>query len=173
MSISLSVDENVNMANALLALDSEEEETLPSVFWALEPSLPRIAAQAAVEFDWLIQDKQGQPVANASYEAINTLSLLLSRSIGKHLDADSKAFVDSGGLNLFAKAYNDSHKSRPVKTRQDLALAITQLTQSLHGMGSDADVLVRMRAFGVALSKYAAVSRQMLYGNRQEHPYRK
>lgn len=179
MPLNLSPGEKVNVISpALLEMTSGEEETTPSVFWALEPSLPRIAAQAAVEFDWLVQDKQGRPVANASRESISTLSLLLSESLGNtQLDADNKAFVDSGGLNLFAKAYNDSHKTHPVKTREELASAITQLTESLRKARQEGeiqeDVLVRLRAFCVALSEYAAVYRQMIYGNRQEHPYRK
>ena len=67
MSLNLSSGEKVNVISpALLEMTSGEEETTPSVFWALEPSLPRIAAQAAVEFDWIIQGKQGRPVPNAT-----------------------------------------------------------------------------------------------------------
>lgn len=179
MTSNLSIGEKVSMITpALLEMTSGEEETPPSVFWALEPSLPRIAAQAAIEFDWIIQGKQGQPVPDASRKSINTLYLLLGGSLGgTQLDADSKGFVDSGGLHLLAKAYNESHKARPVKTREELASAIMQLTESLrkarHESEIQEDVLAKMRDFCVALSEYAAVYRQMIYGNRQEHPYRK
>jgi len=176
MSLSQSISEQVNIP-ALLKMTSEETEVRPSVFWALEPRLPDITIQAAVEFDWLIQGKRGHPIANASRESINKLLWLLSESIGKtKLEANSKAFVDSGGLNLFTKAYNESHKAHPVKTRKELRLAVKQLISSL-GKAQEGeleeDVLVRMRDFCVALSEYAAAYRQMIYGNRQEHPYRK
>jgi hypothetical protein len=178
MSLNQSISEQLNIP-ALLKMTNEATE-IPSssvVFWALEPRLPDIAVQAAVEFDWLIQGKHGQPVPNASRDSINKLCWLLSEAIGEtHLDTDSKAFVDTLGLNLFTKAYNDSH-AHPVKTRHELMSAINQLITSLGKAQQESeveeDVLVRMRDFCVALSEYAASYRQMIYGNRQGHPYRK
>jgi len=164
-------------ANLLEMSGNEENEMPPSVFWALDPRLPRTAAQAAVEFDWLIQSKHGQSV-NRSSESINTLSLLLSGAIGKtQRGADKKAFVDSLGLNLFAKAYNETRDAHPVKTREDLEVAIQQLISSLddarRGIDIEESILTAMRKFCSSLSEYAAVYRKMAYGNHQEHPYQK
>jgi hypothetical protein len=164
--------------SALLEMDTKKKEVAPSVFWALDPRLPRIAAQAAVEFDWLIQVKHGKSIASLSRESIRTLWWLLSESIGKaQLDTESKAFVDSVGLSLFVKAYNETHKAHPVKTRRELASAVKELTSSLEKAQQEEDldegILRKMMDFCVALSEYAAVYREVVYGNRQEHPYRK
>lgn len=156
--------------------DYGEKITPRSVFWALNSRLPLMAAEAAVEFDWIIQGKRGEP--GLSFEAIDSLASLLNDSLGKtQLEAGSKAFSDPLGLSLFAKAYNETNKDHPVKTRAELLEAVNELTTSLkkiqEGSKIDNSVLEKMRNFFVALSEYATVYRKMVYGNRQEHPYRK
>jgi hypothetical protein len=156
---------------------SQEKRMPPSVFWALDPRLPRTAAQAAVEFDWLIQRKHGKDV-NPSHASINALALLLGESMRKtQLGLNNKSFVDSMGLNLLAKAYNETYKATPVQTRDELAKAVKKLTSSLNAAQNEKkieeEVLVGMREFCSALSEHAAVYRKMVYGSRQEQPYRR
>lgn len=162
----------------LLEMSSDEETTTRPVFWALDPNLPRIAAQAAVEFDWLIQCKHGQPVAKPSRESIQKLSLLLTQSIGKApLAPETKGFVDTLSLNLLAKAYNASNAAHPVKTREELARVIdglmSALAQAKQNEILDEGVLASMRDFCAAFSNFASSYRKVAYGNRFEHPYRK
>lgn len=162
----------------LLEMTEEENEVTSSPAWALDPRLPRIAAQAAVEFDWLIQLKRGQMLQHHSRESIKALGFLLAGSLGALHGGDARKGVsaDSLGLNLLAKAYNASY-TQPVKTREELADAIQQLTTSLQNAGEEREmleiVLEGMRGFCVALSEYAAAYRKMIYGSRTEHPYRK
>ena len=161
---------------ALLDMNSGKNKTMSSVFWALDPRLPRTAARAAVEFDWLIQAKHGTGTADRSRESIAFLAELLSGSIGGGQEGE-KGFVDSGGLNLFAKAYNEANRNQPVNAHDELFSAIKQVTGALENARQnneiDETVLARMRDFCVALSNYAASYREMVYGHRQEHPYRK
>lgn len=163
---------------ALLEIDTKEKEIGPPVLWALDSRLPRIAAQAAVEFDWLIQDKHGQFAGELSRESIRKLLWLLSNSIGKvRFNDNNKGFVDSLGLSVFTKAYNESYKARPVRTQEGLVTAVKELTNEFEKANQEAeldeDVLKKMMDFCVALSEYAATYREMLYDNRQDHPYRK
>ncbi|HQU07606.1 MAG: hypothetical protein B7X04_01530 [Parcubacteria group bacterium 21-54-25] len=164
---------------ALLETVSDESDARPPVFWALDPRLPRIAAQAAVEFDWLVQQKTGNNLPHVSREAINALHLLLSESTGTAQPGgpDNKGFVDTLGLNLFAKAYNASHTGHPVRTRDELDTAMRQLVDSLYRAGENNElaenILADMRDFCAKLSDYGSAYRKMIYGSRQEHPYRK
>ena len=161
--------------SALLEIDTKKKEIRTPVLWALDSRLPRIAAQAAVEFDWLIQAKHGQFTGELSRESIRKLSQLLSNSIGK-VKFDNKGFVDSLGLSVFTKAYNESY-NHPVKTQDGLVSAIRELTSELdkanRGAELEEEVLKKMLDFCVALSEYTATYREMLYDNRQDHPYRK
>lgn len=162
---------------ALLEMKNGKQKATPSVFWALDPRLPRTAAQAAVEFDWLIQAKHGGTTGNRSRESITFLGELLAGSLVSDQQGGEKAFVDSAGLSLFAKAYNESNQAHPLKARQELIAAVGQITASLEKARQNAEIdentLVRMRDFCVALSNCASAYREMVYGNRQEHPYRK
>lgn len=167
--------------SALLAKGTQvhDTHTKSGLFWALDPRLPRIAAMAAVEFDWLIQAAQRPAKAkpSVSHKSINGLWSLLSDSPGETPHSvESRAFHDSLGLHFFAQAYNHIPHP-PVTTREDLLPAVTELTEALHkaheGKALDQDVLEKLKAFCIGLSRYASAYRKMIYDNRPEHPYRK
>jgi len=164
---------------ALLDMNSGKNKTMSSVFWALDPRLPHTAARAAVEFDWLIQAKRGALAASRSRESIGLLDEILSGSIGRVQNGaeKEKTFVDSGGLTLFAKAYNEANRDRPVAADAELLSAIAKVTGALQKAHQNAQIdeneLTQMRDFCVALSDHAAAYRESVYGQRQEHPYRK
>lgn len=163
---------------ALSSMKNGRKKTASSAFWALDSRLPRAAAQAAVEFDWILQARRGNRVPQQTLESIKDLSELISESVQTiKPSGEIKALVDSAGLSLLARAYNASNRNHPLKNREELASAIVQLTDSLNKAGeegeSDEDVLERMKEFCIALSTYASAYRKMVYGNRPEHPYRK
>lgn len=154
------------------------EEDRPKTFWALDPQLPLIAAKAAVQLDRLISSKrrEGEPIAR-SYDAIKQLAGFFDGSIaGAEAGQMDKCFVDPVGLTLFAKAYNHSHQAEPVRTKQELQSAAQKLSRALadpETSKNDDSSLASLRDFCVALSDYAANSRKIILGNRQEHPFRK
>jgi hypothetical protein len=165
--------------NALQEMSSKNEERPRHVLWALEPTLPRTAAQAAVEFDWLIEKKRGNQMSNITRQSIHKLYVLLGESVGKaQFSSEYKGFVDSMGLSFLVKAYNDAYKNNPVKTQGELDKAVKDLVSALNDAQNDEkeideSLLTHMRDFCAALSNYTATYRKMVYGNRSEHPYRK
>ena len=164
-----------------VATDNRERDKNLSMFWALDPSLPRIAAQAAVEFNWLIQVQDGQQVINLSHKSIENLLMYLSESvIDTQIYSDNlenKGFNDSLGLNLFAKAYNKADKSHPISTRKELNKVVSFFSELLQKVQRDEDVkednLKIMMKFCIYLSDFSATYRRMVYQNQSDHPYRK
>lgn len=121
--------------------------------------LRRTITLAAVEFDWLVQAKQGLPVKNATQEAIRGLSQSLNQWIEKSgLGVTKKPSVAPGLLSMFAETFRG--EGAQVNTIDDLVPLIKKraelLTKASQGEDLSEVDFQKMRDFCISLSKNAS-----------------
>lgn len=141
-------------------------------FSALDPSLPFVAANAAIELDDLIRGRQ------QDLKFVTKLAELLSNAVvvtpypGVR---NHKALIDPVSADVFNRAYAKTYNSEGVNTIDQLASLVAKLANELGELGpkNAKESLSQFRDFCVALSNYSMTSRNAIYGSSSGHPYKK
>lgn len=150
-------------------MNTHEPNSQP--FDALNPDLPFLAANAALELDNILNDT----ASSLSY--VEKLERLLESSAREQKVAGGRTrlLVDPVSSNVLSRALVASHQSNP-GTLQDLAEAISVLSgyiKKLRASNLAKDNIASLRDFCVALSTYASASRRTIYGKEPAHQFRK
>ena len=135
----------------------------------LDPNLPFIAAYAAAEFDDLIGERE------SSLENIKKLLGLLNEAFPHSIvNNNSGEFkLDPLGADVFSRAINESHHMN-LNSYQEVLARAEELAVQLGGVvEKDAPIelpLEKLKAFCVALSKFALSTRQQASRSRAKNP---
>ena len=143
----------------------------------LDPSLPLLAAQAAVEIDNLLislDQDESTKIQNKPLPHLNKM-LTQVRELSAGVQTRSMVAPIIGG-NVLLRAYSDTFKSSP--STDNLQDAINNLLEAFPNANADniktqfsRDTLVPLRDFCATLSNYAASKRLSVYGSKPRHPY--
>ena len=137
---------------------------------ALDPELPSLASDAAVELDLLIN---GEPT---DLGAVRQLGERLRHTIDKSSSDPSARglHVDTATETILGQAFMRSGDD-PATILSKLVERTKQISDLLSSAKDEAEKsqLELQRAFCLALSKSAAAYRQMLLDVRPSHPYRR
>ena len=136
---------------------------------ALDPNLPLLASQAAIELDILIRGKV------ADLAATKRLASMLSKSIKGAQEGTEPKFFDPATATLITSAFRQSEWAAPIQTVTDLVTEATKVAVNLENPSLDANrkSLVQARAFCAALAESAASYLQSRYFQFPTHPYRR
>ncbi len=130
------------------------------VFNILSQSLSMVCAFAAVEFDWIIQGKEG---AHKDRSSVEKLLVLLS---GLEETLKCRGYVDNVGLYRIALAHNSTTAAR-VNNLSELLPVVSNLVSLLRNPDkADKQDLIYMRTFLGKLSEEASKAREIIYGRR-------
>jgi hypothetical protein len=138
---------------------------------ALDPELPMLAAQAAMELD------NYKSSGDTDFDAVKILSQRLNNSFqnGGAAAVPRKALLDSSTVSLLGRALNYSSQAEKVSTIDQLDKELWDLAQRLAKVeAAPADQPIeKIRDFCVALSECASSYRQAFHDLRPSHPFRR
>lgn len=140
-----------------------------AVLHALDPDLPFIASEAAIELDCLLA---GKPL---DMSAVRTLSERLHNSLTRaHQDGGIHSLMDPATVSVLGEGVNQSGGPQ-VTTVDELIEKASAIADILAKPDpkTDRERVTWVRAFCVGLSKSAAAYRKSIYDLRPSHPYRK
>ena len=140
----------------------------------LDPELPALASNAAVELDLLINDEP------TDLDSVRQLGERLNESLNKpsfdqpalglHVDIETETILGQAFLQApEAKADSKTILSELARRTEDIAQQLS--SSDLETEGKKA--LELPRAFCLALSQSAAAYRQSIYEVRPPHPFRR
>lgn len=139
---------------------------------ALDPGLPLLASQAAIELDTLIAGEEIQP------RAVHRLARILSNSFETPIEAGQgatsvKSLMDPATVNVLSRALDTSgHEVKDLEELIDKARSVAnRLVET--SKTAEQGTLERARTFCVALSRYAAAYRQSIHDLQPQHPFRR
>ena len=148
-----------------------QELKTDEILRALDPDLPLLASQAAIELDTLIRKK------TTKLSATRRLASMLSKSFPRTEEGkEPKFFIDPAAATLITRAFHQSHGGgQPVRTVNDLRREASKVALSLKNTspGAGQKSLVEARAFCAALAESAASYLQSRYAEFPTHPYRR
>ena len=149
-----------------------ENPTVSLKLRALDPELPMLAAQAAMELD------NYKSSNDSNFGALKELSSRLKNSFescGSGAGAEHKAVLDSGTVSLIGRAFNSSSGAQKVSTIDQLSMELWDITQLLEKVAINPvnQPIDKIRDFCVALSECAASYRQAFHNLRPPHPFRR
>lgn len=130
------------------------------VFNILSQNLSMVCAFAAVEFDWIIQGKEGIPGDRSSIEKLSVLFSGLEDTL------KCRGYVDNKGLCGIALAHNSATDTRVQKLAELLPVVSNLVFLLRNPHTSDKKDLVYMRTFLGKLSEEASRAREIIYGRR-------
>jgi hypothetical protein len=137
---------------------------------ALDPELPSLAADAAIELDLLIN---GEP---AGVDAVHRLGKRLRETLGQPQAGQTARGlqVDTEMETVLGQAFIGSGDD-PATILQHLFQRTQEISNQLSSAqgGTERRQLEWQRAFCLALSQSAAAYRQMIFDVRPPHPYRR
>ncbi len=135
-----------------------------SALRALDPDLPMLASQAAIELDNIRLGRSDET------PAVDRLRGLLENSIESDPSAPGhRALIDSTTVTLIERALSDSYQTAP-KTLDELLQKACEVADNLKT--PVATQIERVRAFCVALSRCASYY-QSTNRVRASHPFRR
>ena len=139
---------------------------------ALNPDIPMLASQAAIELDNLRLGRHPQ------LGAVARLGKLLTNSVEKdHAAGTTRALMDPATMAVIGQALGNIDGTRAVKTLDQLLEQAWDLALNLKGVGAGekpADMSIDMlRDFCVALSDCALSYVQSIRDLQPSHPYRR
>jgi len=147
---------------ALLAIERSPRPSFE--IWDRRSQLPDVAIMAAVEFDWLIQMKQGREIRHFTNRSIVDLGVLLGDPIGRD------ALYSEVGMHILGRVYNSLNEDSPVRTIEELRVVLVPIAASLKKAHDGADLeereLVFLRKFCLELSKKTSEWLDAVYGSR-------
>lgn len=134
---------------------------------ALDPDLPMLSAQAAMELD------NYRSSGLASFEAVKSLSQRLKNSFTPTVPR--KALLDSGTVTLVGRAFHSTLLAGKEFTVDQLSDELWEMAERLEKVESDPahEPIEEIRDFCVALSECAASCRQAFHELRPAHPFRR
>jgi len=137
---------------------------------ALDPELPSLASNAAVELDLLINGEETE------LEAVRQLGERLRQTLDKPI-ADQPArglHVDTETETILGQAFTRSGAD-PATILSELLRRTEKIAEQLSTAetGTERKTLEWQRAFCLALSQSAAAYRQLIFDVRPPHPYRR
>jgi len=137
---------------------------------ALDPEIPSLASDAAVELDLIIN---GVP---SGLTAVHQLGAKLNQALEKPaVDQPARCLhVDTAMETILGQAFHragDDPTTILSKLLTRTEEAVRQLSSA--DTGADKTALEWQRAFCLALSQSAAAYRQMLFDVRPPHPFRR
>jgi len=135
----------------------------------LNPDLPLLASQAAIELDKLSQGH------NVGFKAVSHLSSLLENSIECCEDSKpSRSLMDSATVTVVSRALDAAQWGEPTERVEQLVKQAWEITNGLKTPASTrVESVKKMRDFCAALSRCATAHIQSLNELRPIHPYRK
>jgi hypothetical protein len=137
---------------------------------ALDPNLPFLASEAAVDIDNLLLHQSRE------LKSIRTLAKRLNNSIeAGTLDGPNHSLMDPATLTVLNEAFAEAFKSASLQRVEDLlgeAAKIARLLSSLEPENISTE-LEKARDFCVALSRAAVAYRRSIKDVRPSHPFRK
>lgn len=150
----------------LQALNNDKKELLH----VLDPDLPFVASQAAIELDDLISGRDSKP----------KYVFILEKKLRNSLEIDSsesthQSLIDPSTLTVLGEAINRSHNQKTVTKVEDL---ITQARSIADGLSIEKKQknkkkqLKWVRDFCIALSSLAAGYHKSIFDIRPQHPFR-
>ena len=137
----------------------------------LDPELPFLASQAAVELDSLIRGSRHDVTAT------RMLAARLRETIHDTGRSESvrELVADTATVTVLGQALNTVDTTQQLSSLDELAdrtdKIVNQLSEAIEGR-PEGDV-EWARAFCLALSRCAAAYRKSVYDLRQPHPYRR
>lgn len=142
----------------------------PPKLRALDPNLPMLAAQAAMELDSF------KITGEIHFVAIKELLDRLKNSLGTTSGSPtSKPLLDSGTVSLVGRALNSSQWSGDIGTLEQINNGLRDIVQHLERLQTEptTEPIDKIRDFCVALSECAATYRQAFNDMRPAHPFRR
>ena len=137
----------------------------------LDPDLPLLASQAAIELDNLIRNN------DIGTSAVKRLSELMINTLAQEDDKEKPNLqIDSGTVAVVGRAFDLylSRTSGAPKTLEELMVEALKIAQGLEQTqpSSNMTQLETMRAFCASLSQCAGSYIQSIYELSPPHPYR-
>lgn len=136
---------------------------------ALDPDLPMLAAQAAMELDNCLSSGE------RNFGAVRQLSVRLKNSFSLGGSSVPKSLLDSGTISLIGQALHTSRWVGQFSTLDQLSTHLLDVADRLSKVEDNpkAQPVERVRDFCVALSECAASYRQALHDLQPSHPFKK
>ena len=136
---------------------------------ALDPELPMLAAQAAMELD------NYKSSGDVDFAAVKRLSQRLNNSFQSGTTMPRIALLDSSTVSLIGRAFNSSSWAGKVSTVEQLSQELWDVAQRLEKVEAapDQQPVEKIRDFCVALSECASSYRQAFHDLRPSHPFRR
>lgn len=137
----------------------------------LDPELPFLASQAAVELDAVLNGQQ------PAITAVKKLADRLQAAVNKSDPTQSARglLADTATVTVLGQAVNLADEENQLTNLQELFFRTQQIADQLSAAatGRTDNKLEWARAFCLALSRCAAAYRKSFYDIRQPHPYRR
>jgi hypothetical protein len=137
---------------------------------ALDPDLPLLAAQAAMELDnFRLQH-------GSEFDAVAQLATRLKNCFANVPDSPkTKALLDSGAVSILGRALDSSRWAEKVSTLSQLSQELWKVAELLERVPSSPKDLPieKIRDFCVALSECAGSYRQSFNDLRPSNPFRR
>jgi hypothetical protein len=148
-----------------------ERSELGESLRALDPNLPLLASQAAIEVDNILSGK------TVALEATQGLALILANSFQERNGTPGvRQMIDPTTTCLMTRAFDASHWGRPITTDSDLAREASDLADIIKTLDlrtAERESLIRIRAFFAALAVSASSYIESTYALRPNHPHRR
>lgn len=138
---------------------------------ALDPDLPFLASEAAVDIDNLLSD------SSSEVESVKRLADILNNSFKGDVPGNSfKSFMDPATVTILGTAViGSSSKNVSLKQVDDLLEKASLFAKSLsrENLLENRDELEEARDFCIALSRSVVAYRKSIHDLRPSHPFRR
>lgn len=153
-----------------MTLATTVEGNVPALH-ALDPNLPFLASEAAIELDALLCGE------GTDLSAVRSLADRLRSAVPlQPADGGAQSFVDPATLGILGEAVSQAGgDAEAPQNVTDLMARASTIANDLAGSDpqSNREGLVWARAFCVGLSRSAAAYRKSIHDLRQPHPFRR
>ena len=137
---------------------------------AMDPGLPFLASQAAIEIDRVLAGM------DTGLEAVKRLATQLRNSVTSDSSSGAaKSLIDPSTGSVFGRALAQGPSGRSIGSVDELVRELIATANKLPSSPTpeDPSSLEWARAFCVALSRFASAYRQSIHELRPAHPYRR
>ena len=141
----------------------------PEMLRALDPELPFLASEAAIDLDNLLNHRSNDVVA------VHHLADRLKKTLAPAEGTVRARFLDHGTLTVLGEAINQVPGETELQEVDELISRASKIADELSSSDSSIDRarLEWARSFCVALSRCAAEYRKSIHEVRQHHPFRR
>jgi hypothetical protein len=138
--------------------------------YALDPNLPFLASEAAVDIDNLLSGR------SQDLKAMRSLAERLKNSVQKdNVGGPLHSLMDPATLTVLGEAMVDAMKSQSLQTIEDLLGEADKIAVSLYKEDpkEKPEELIQARDFCVALSRAVMTYHKSIRDLRPSHPFRR